>query len=337
MAGRERLEIREFELPPIGPGDVRLRVAACGVCGSDLHQFFGRWEQPAAAAGHEIGAVIEEIGREVTEVHPGDAVCVEPMIHCGRCRYCLTGRYFQCDHEAFLSLELPGGFAERVVVPGYCCFRLSCDLSPDLGAFAEPLAVGLHAVRLAAPTGADTVLVLGAGAIGLMSVAAARAMGAGRVLVTARHPHQAAAARALGADEVLSEEALGDHVRTACPDGPDIVIDAVGTAGGVTQEALRLVRKLGKVVLVGGVTGTLEMDLHPIIIKELTVLGAPCYGQIGLRKDFEIAAELLSSRAVDVAPLVSARYPLDKIEQAFRAAADKQTGALKVLVTAGDG
>jgi len=336
MVGPERLEVREVELSPLGPEDVLLRIAACGVCGSDLHQYHGRWPQPEVVAGHEIGAVVEETGTEVSELRPGDPVCVEPILRCGRCRYCLTGRYLLCERGGFISVQAHGGFAERIVVPAYCCFRLAADLDPELGAFAEPLSVGLHAVRLAAPTGADTVLVLGAGAIGLMTVAAARAMGAGRVFVTARYLHQAEAARALGADETLSADGATEALREVCPDGPDVVVETVGTVGGVTGEALQLVRKLGTVVLVGGVTAPVPIDLGPIIYGELRVLGSPCYGQTGVRKDFEIAAELLSTRVVDVAPLVTGRFPLDEIGRAFRAAADKRRGAVKVLVTAGD-
>lgn len=336
MVGPRKLAVREVELPPLGLGDVLLHIAACGVCGSDLHQYHGRWPQPEVVPGHEIGAVVEEVGAEVSEVRPGDAVCVEPIIRCGRCRYCLTGRYLLCETGRYISVQAHGGFAERMVVPDYCCFRLATDLAPELGAFAEPLSVGLHAVRLAAPMGADTVLVLGAGTIGLMTVAAARAMGAGRVLVTARYRHQAEAARALGADEALPAEGATEAMRKVCPDGPDVVVETVGTVGGMTGEALQLVRKLGTVVLVGGVTGPAPIDLGPIIFRELRVLGSPCYGQVGVRKDFEIAAELLSTRAVDVAPLVTGRFPLDETDRAFRAAADKRSGAVKVLVTAGD-
>ena len=325
FAGPQSLALREFELPALGPEDVLLRVTACGVCGSDLHQFHGRWPQPAVVIGHEVGGVVQEVGNEVTAVQPGEVVAVEPILRCGRCRYCLTGRYLLCESGEFLSLEVHGGLAERMVVPAYCCHKLSGDVDPALGALAEPLAVGLHAVRLAAVSGEDTVLVLGAGTIGLLTVAAAKAMGAGRVLVTAKHPHQREAAQRLGADAVLTPD-------EAPAETPDVVVETVGTAGGALQQALDRVRKLGTVVLVGGITEPSALDLRPVIAKELRVLGSPAYGQIGTRQDFALAAELISSARVDVAPLVSARYPLAQVRDAFLAADDKGRGAIKVLV-----
>jgi len=333
LAGPERLELREIELPEPGPQEVLLRIAACGVCGSDLHQFHGRWPQPEVVIGHEIGGTVLEVGEGVLGLQPGDKVAVEPILRCGHCRYCLTGRYLLCKTGQFLSVGVHGGFAERIVVPAYCCHPLKGDIDPALGAFAEPLAVGLHAARIAEANGEDTVLVLGAGTIGLMAVAAAKALGAARVLVTAKHPHQRDAAHRLGAEAVLEPgEGLAEAVAGACPGGPDIVIETVGTVGGELQSALQLARKLGTVVLVGGITGPSALDLGPIIFKELRVLGSPCYGQVGVRRDFEIAAELISTGAVDVAPLISARYPLAQIQDAFLAAEDKSRGTIKVLV-----
>jgi len=220
-----------------------------------------------------------------------------------------------------------------MVVPEYCCHRLSADVDPALGAFCEPLAVGVHGVRLAEVDGAGTVLVLGAGTIGLMCVAAARALGAGRIFVTAKYPHQREAALRLGADAVLAANAdLAAQLGPLCPEGPDIVLETLGTVGGAIQQALEVVRKLGTVMLIGGMTEASALNLRPVIFKELRVLGSPCYGQIGVRRDFGIAADLVSTGRVDVAPLASARYPLSEIQQAFLAADDKTRGTIKVLV-----
>ncbi len=333
FSGTQTLELREFPLPDLAPDEVLLRVEACGVCGSDLHQFHGRWPQPEVIIGHEIGAIVSGVGSATAGLRPGDAVAIEPILRCGRCRYCLTGRYLLCSSGGFLSVDAHGGFAECLVVPAYCCHRLGEGVEPALGAFGEPLSVGLHAARVADVNGDDTVLILGAGTIGLMAVAAARAMGAERVLVTAKYRHQRQAAEQLGADVVLEPgEGLAEAVGGECPEGPDIIIETVGTAGGAIQAALQFVRKLGTVVLVGGITGPSALDLSPIIFKELRVLGSPCYGQVGTRQDFAIAAELISTGAVDVAPLVSARYPLAQIQAAFLAADDRANGAIKVLV-----
>jgi 2-desacetyl-2-hydroxyethyl bacteriochlorophyllide A dehydrogenase len=333
FAGPQRIELRDFDLPPRGPTDVLLRVVACGVCGSDLHQFHGRWPRPEVVPGHEIGGVVLEVGADATAVQVGDRVAVEPIIRCGDCRYCRTGRYLLCATGQFISVDVHGGFADRMVVPAYCCHRLEGETDPALGALAEPLSVGLHAVRIAEVNGDDTVLVLGAGTIGLMTVAAARAMGAGKIIVTAKHPHQHTAAERFGADVVLEPgEGVAEEVKAICPEGPDIVVETVGTVGGVIQQALDVVRKLGTVVLIGGITEASALNLKPIIFNELRVLGSPCYGQVGVTQDFAIAADLISRGAVGMASLISARYPLAQIQQAFLAAGDKQSGAIKVLV-----
>lgn len=334
--GVGRLALREIELPDPGPGEALLEVGAAGVCGSDLHQLEGRWSQPHFAVGHEIAGVVLALGPDAGGLAVGDRVCVEPFLYCGRCRFCLAGRYFLCPQMGFLSLTAHGGLADRVLAPAYALHRLPECVSLEVGALAEPLAVAVHAARLAAVSCADGVLVLGAGTIGLMSVAAARFAGSQKVCVTARHPHQAEAALALGADAALSPETkiLATQLPVHFPEGPDVVMESVGSAARTFQLAIEVAGKLGRVALMGGNTGTMDgIDLTPVILKELTILGSGCYAQIGLRRDFSLALEILASRPQAFERLITHRFPLEQVAPAFDTALDKGgCRAIKVMV-----
>lgn len=336
FTGVGKLELRSVPVPQPGPGEVLLDVRASGICGSDLHQFEGRWEQPPFVPGHEIAGQIEAVGDGVCDWQPGDRVCVEPFLYCGRCCYCLAGRYFQCPDMGFLTLTADGGFAPKIVTPQYTLYRLPDSVDYETGALAEPLAVAVHAVRLAQVTAADEVLVLGAGTIGLMAVAAARGFGACKVAVSARHPHQAEAACALGADVILptDTEALAAAVVEACPRGPSVVVETVGSAHGTFQQAVQLAGRLGRVALVGGNTGPVaDFDFSPVSAKELTVYGSGAYAQLGTRRDFDVALDLLALDPEKYKPLITHRFALTDLEEAFAVAQDKRRWrAIKVMV-----
>jgi len=336
FAGVRKLELRTVPIPEPGPGEVRVDVRASGLCGSDLHQFEGRWEQPPFVPGHEVAGEITAVGAGVCGWQVGDRVCVEPFLYCGRCCYCLTGRYFHCEAMGFLTLTAHGGFGEAMVCPQYTLYRLPGNVGYETGALAEPLAVGVHAVRLAHVSGADEVLVLGAGTIGLMSALAARAFGARTVAITARHRHQARMARELGLEVVLptEAEALAAAVAEVFPRGPSVVLETVGSAHGTFQQAVQLAGKLGRVALVGGNTGPVDsFDFAPVSAKELTVYGSGAYAQIGTRRDFAVALDLLESDPELYVKIITHRFDLVDIQRAFEIAGDKAAQeAVKVMM-----
>jgi L-iditol 2-dehydrogenase len=327
--GPGKLAIRQIEAPVPGPGDVIVDVQASGICGSDVHQLEGRWPQPPFVLGHEIAGAVSMVGEGISEALLGTAVCVEPFLYCGKCRFCRAGRYLLCPQMGFLTLTEHGGFAAKVRTPAYSVYALPGNVSMEVGALAEPLAVAVHGARLASVSSADDVLVIGAGTIGLMAVAVARHFGARRVRVTARHSHQAEAARMLGADEVLGSGGPFDG-----DDAPDVVIETVGSAASTFQTAINAAGKLGRVVLIGGNTGTMDgVDLKPIVDKELTLYGSGAYGQIGLRADFELARDILRARPEVFERLITHRFPLAQIEAAFDAMLHKKdSGAIKVMI-----
>jgi L-iditol 2-dehydrogenase len=336
FAGPDSIEVREAPVPRPGPGEVLLDVRACGICGSDLHQFAGRWEQPPFIPGHEIAGEIIGLGDGVADWAVGDRVTVEPFLYCGSCRYCRAGRYYQCPDMGFLTLTAHGGFAERVTCPAYTLCRLPDHVDFVTGALVEPLAVGVHAVRTVGVDATDDVLVLGAGAIGLMTAAAAQACGAHQVAITARHAHQAEAARRLGIGAVLSPEAtaLREQVAAFFPFGPSAVFETVGSAHGTFQQAVDLAGKLARVALLGGNTGPVErFDFSPVPTKELTIVAPLAYAQLGLQRDFSVATDLLAQDPGRYAHLVTHRFTLADIQNAFALASDKgSSGALKVVM-----
>jgi threonine dehydrogenase-like Zn-dependent dehydrogenase len=248
----------------------------------------------------------------------------------------MAGRYYQCGEMGFLTLTAHGGFAEQMVCPAYTLYRLPADLDFATGALAEPLAVGVHAVRTVEVNGADEVLVLGAGTIGLMTAAAAKAFGARRVAITARHDFQAEAARRFGADTVLSTdpEALRRQVSEVLPSGPSVVFETVGSAHGTFQQAVDLAGRLGRVALLGGNTGPVaSFDFSPLPTKELTLYAPLAYAQIGTARDFGVAVDLLAARPETYAHLITHRFALSGIQEAFELAADKSASrAIKAMM-----
>ena len=332
--GLRSIEIREVEVPAPPPGYVLLEMKACGICGSDLHQYLGRWGQPTVAGGHEVSGVIAALGEGVSRVKVGDRVAVEGTYHCGECRYCRVGLYNLCEHWAGASGGTHSGFAEYVVAHERSCFILPSTMSFEQGALVEPLAVGYRVFHRSSATSQDNLLIIGAGTIGLACLLAARASGVRCAVVAARYDHQAEQATELGADHVLRvpEQDVVAEMRLLTDGlGADVVIEATASADGFGQ-AVNAARGRGRVVLTGSYTQPLQVDLQPIVLKELSITSSMCYGYSGMRKDYEWSIELIASGKVPIERLVTHRFALAEIQQAFAAATDKSSGAVKVVV-----
>jgi len=322
------------EVPQRRPqaGEVSLRVSHCGVCGSDLHFFHGRLPPPAVCPGHEISAVVEAVGGGAGSVREGDHVAVEPLARCGRCACCRRGDYHLCEHLAIFGIHAAGGMAEQMVVPAYCLYPLPASVDLELGALTEPLAVAVHAARLAG-VGPDTsVLILGAGTIGLLSVAACKHLQARFVTITARYPQQRGHAAALGADQVLEPEQVAQ-----CEATPEVVIETVGGGADTVADGVAVVARGGRVVVTGLFDQAPGFNPLLLILKEVTITGSNVYNLRGGRHDFDIALEILSEQGALIAPLITHRFSLNDTQPAFETAADKASGAVKVLIVPGAG
>ena len=225
------MDVVEIEKPEPGPGDVILRVRGTGICGSDLLMNLDKTEPDRFPAGHEVAGEVIDVGDGVDASLVGERVAVDTLgagLACMDCWYCRMGQFQTCDSK---RPSEGGGFAQYMKRRAFGCYRLPDSLTWEEGGLVEPLAVSVHGVRRGQMSGGETVAVLGAGNIGLSAVAAARALGAGTVLASARHPQQAAMARSLGADEALPSEgrAFQDAVEEATEGrGADLTIETVG-------------------------------------------------------------------------------------------------------------
>lgn len=332
--GPGRVAVRDAPEPRPRDDEVVLQVRACGLCGSDLHWFTGAVAPPRVCPGHEMAGEIAALGAGVTGLRLGDRVTVEPLAVCGGCPECRGGRPQLCARRRILGLQRDGGLAERVAVPARAVFPVPAQMDWATAALAEPLAVGVHAVRLAAVAPGQRVLILGAGAVGLLAVLAARAAGA-EVWVSARHPHQAALAARLGAARVLAATPAAEAERAAlaAAEPVDVVLETVGGTATTLAEAVASVRPGGTVVVLGVFTAAPSLPALAVLTKEVRLLGSMMYDRRGTPVDFAAAIALLAADAQAAGALVTHRLPLDAVQRAFDVAADRRAGAVKVAVT----
>lgn len=335
VRGRGRVECAPRELPEPGQGEVRVRIEACGICGSDVSLFAQGFFPPDETPGHEPAGVIEAIGPGAASPPRGTRVAVEPIRGCGACPTCLGGRYAICRDARLAGVHLPGGLAEFLVVPAENVYPIPAELDARIAALAEPMAVVVHALHRVAFQPRQRVLVLGAGSVGLLAAAAARRLGADDVWVSARHPHQAELARAVGATRVLSEaEATPEKLDGIGREAPiDVVVETVGGSADTLRAAAAAVRPGGAVSVVGVFFGRLALDPMPLLLKEVTLAWSYCYGEDPAHgADFAEAVDVVAAARDALAPLVTHTVPLAEVERAFALAADRRAGAVKVSV-----
>jgi threonine dehydrogenase-like Zn-dependent dehydrogenase len=365
-------EIPEPALP--GPAWVRVRTRLCGICGSDLatiraegSPYFSPFTSFPFVLGHEIVGEVAEVGADVDHVQPGDRVAVEPALSCAvrgladLCRPCRDGNYGNCEHVTRGSLsagiqigfcrDTGGGFSPSFVAHRLQIHRIPPAIPDEAAVLIEPFSCALHAVLQVEMSGEDRVLVLGCGTMGLLTIAALRAVGSQvEILAAARYPHQAAFAQKLGADGVVSAgsrlyrevaEATGAEVFTpelgkpVLSGGVDVTFDCIGSQSTL-DDALRLTRARGRVVVVGMPAIPRGVDWTSIWYKELEVRGAYTYGTESVsgrsQRTFELAIRLLAERAEALAPLVSARFPIGQYGRAIgHAMRAGRSGAVKTV------
>ncbi len=316
------IEVVEVKPPPLESGHARLRVVACGICGSDLHRYRG--EQPAppgSVPAHEVvGTPIDGPASLEDRLY-----AVEPRYWCGRCELCQSGRRHLCPAGGLLGVDRAGGLAEWMDVPLAGLHPVDPAVTPLVASLAEPLAVCVRALNLAAPATDSRVLVLGAGTVGLLAGLLARDR-VGEVAITARHAHQREAARRLGL-VALGEDDLEAWSAQAVP---GVAIETVGGRADTLDAAIRSTRPGGRVVVLGIFSGSPAIDTLALVLKELSIVGSNTYGMAEGGSEFAAAVELLPRHASELAPLLTHQLPLAKLENAFACADDKSSGAIKV-------
>lgn len=322
------LRVEPVATPAMGPRDVEVRIEAGGICGSDLHYFlhggFGtvRLKEPMIL-GHEIAGTVTRAGADVSKVSVGQRVAVNPSRPCGQCRYCAEGKQNHCLDMRFYgsAMRFPhvqGGFREVLICDEAQAVPVAPMTSAAQAAFAEPLAVCLHAVNRAGPLLGRRVLVTGAGPIGALAIIAARRAGALEIVATDVTDAPLATARRVGADAAINVAADTSALEkyTADKGHFDVMFEASGNGAALTS-GLAVVRPRGVIVQIG-VGGDVTIPLNVMVAKEFDLRGT-----FRFHEEFALAVELIGHQLVDVMPLLTATVPLADARDAFELAADR--------------
>lgn len=332
------LQLADMATPEAGPGELVLRVRAATVCGTDLRILTGRKTKGVrfpSVIGHEFAGDVVQAGEGVTAFKVGDRVCMDPVIPCRACAYCRNGLENVCQHRQAMGYEFDGAFAEYIRIPAIALqagnvFRVPDGMDFEAAALAEPLACCINGQRNAGVRLGDSVVILGAGPIGLMHAALARAAGARQVIVSEPNPLRRQAAAERGVDHVCdpSGESLEAFVKARTDGlGADVAILAIGVPA-LANEALAVVRKGGRVNLFAGFSaGELaSMDVNLIHYNEILVSGASALSRSG----YEQALAMLASGQIDARTLITHRYGVHDSLEAFDEAGSGR--ALKVAI-----
>lgn len=332
----KHLVLSDVPKPSPGPNEVLVQVAACGICGSDVHGYDGSSGRriPPIVMGHEAAGIVAAVGEGVTAYAPGDRVTFDSTVYCGACEYCLRGEANLCDNRQVVGVSCgeyrrAGAFAEYVAVPEHILYKLPDALSFSQAAMLEAVSVALHGVRVAELKGGETALVIGAGMIGLLLLQAARVAGCSRVLVADIDATRLELAAKLGADQTLhlSEAALVEEIlRITSGHGVDVVFEAVGRNETVNA-AIDCVRKGGTVSLVGNIVPQVTLPLQKVVTRQIRLQGS-----CSSAGEYPQAMELVSSGKIQVAPLITAVAPLSEGPQWFFRLYGREPNLMKVVL-----
>ena len=338
-------EIRLDDMPrPEVDGDdiVILQNAGIGICGSNLHWWYGggpatglmSFPMPGAG-GHEYAGVVAEVGRAVTAVRPGDRVTVDQFEStcCGTCAYCSTGLFTQCQRRRVMGAA--EGFVEYLKLTEKGLYRVPDGIETHLASVVQPVACSVSAVRRVGLRGGESVVVLGGGVLGVCAAAAAKALGAGLVIVTAKHPQQQAMARRFGADLVVpsNDPELVARIVAACGGvGADLVVETVGGAAPTLALAADLVRPAGTIAVLGLWDDYVPVDSWKSVLKEISYRFFLNHGVVGRRADYQLCLDWMAAGILPAQELVSHVVSLEEIAEGFRLANDKTSGVVKVVV-----
>lgn len=281
--GPREMRIEDIPCPPITPDEVLLRVRMAGICGSELSGYLGQssLRRPPLIMGHEFVGTVAEVGRDVAGYAVGERVTVNPMVPDGTCVMCRSGAEHLCLNRSLIGAHRPGAFAEYVAVPARACYRLPEHLDDSTGTLIEPFACALRAVAHAGVTLGSRVVILGAGPIGLLALAAARLAGATVVAISDVNPARLALARSWGATHTIDPVAqnLPAVTREATEGlGCDSAIDAVGVPA-TRQQAVAAVRPGGRAIFLGLHEDDVRLPGNSVVRGEITVQGSFCYTQ----------------------------------------------------------
>jgi len=337
LTNLRQMEIRQVPAPRLaGPQDVLLRVDTLGVCGSDIH-YYTQGKIGAGVPtfpqllGHELAGTVQEVGREVKDLRPGQRVAVDPLVSCGECDQCRLGRQHTCRRQQFLGNpgQLPGALVEHLVMPAACCFPVPDSLNDEEAAVVEPLSIGVYSAQLAQLAPSARVAILGSGPIGLCTLLAVRAQLPTPVYVTDLIDERLAVARACGA--IWTGNARREDVMAAMrrlePLGMDVVFECAGEQDAL-DAGLALLKPGGTLLIVGiPELDRISLDINLMRRNELRIVNVRRQN-----KCVERAIKLIAGGLVDVRPLVTHHFSLEETGRAFELVSARGDGVVKAMI-----
>jgi 2-desacetyl-2-hydroxyethyl bacteriochlorophyllide A dehydrogenase len=311
---------------------VLIKVHACGVCGTDFHIFNG--EAPASAPviiGHEYTGEVIDTGSNVKDIKPGDNIAVNPNIHCGYCEYCREGRIHLCKNLKALGVTINGGFAQYSVLPQTQAYKIPAGFPYAYAAMSEPLSCCLHGINQADIQLSDSVVIVGAGAIGILILQLALLKGARKVIVIEPQQSKRAIAMGLGADSVIDPagEHFTEQLNDILPGGADVVIECVGTQQAA-ETSLHIVKKGGRLVIFGlaSPTAVLSLPLQYFFHKEITIKSS-----LLNPNTFQTAVDLIVSNKIKIDVIHPEEIQLDGNSLQSLFTGSKNSSVIKYIVT----
>jgi L-iditol 2-dehydrogenase len=332
-----QLEVIDMPVPTCGPHDLLVRVRACGICGSDIHGLDGSSGRriPPLVMGHEAAGEVVQVGERVCGFAVGDRVTFDSTISCGECHWCRSGRINLCQNRQVLGVSCQefrrhGAFAQYVVVPARISYRLPDQLPFEHAAMIEAVSIAVHAVHRSPIKLGCSAAVVGSGMIGLLAIQALKRAGCDPVIAIDIDPHRLAKAEQLGADLTVQAGELAPTTAAVAEAtgglGSDVTLEAVGNTAAI-QTALAVTRRGGAVTLIGNLSPQIELPLQRVVTGELTLLGS-----CASNGQYPECIRLLSSGAIQVEPMITARTSLEETPGWFDRLYRGQPGAMKVIV-----
>ena len=339
MTGIGQMAFEERPIPKPKDDEALIRIEYVGVCGSDLHYYesgaIGNYVvKPPFVLGHEAGGVVVEVGKNVTNVKPGDRVALEPGKTCGHCEFCRTGRYNLCPDVVFFATPpVDGVFQEYAAHEAALCFPLPENVSTLEGALIEPLAVGFHAATQAQAGPGQTAVVLGSGCIGLVTLLALRARGVTRIIVTDVMEKRLEKARELGAWQTVNsaqEDAVQAVLSLTGGMGADVIVETAGTQA-TSRQTVELAKKGAVIVFVGYTkTGEVTLPMSLALDKELTFKTVFRYRHI-----YPMAIEAVASGAINLSGIVTNFFEFDDMQNAMDRSVSDKANIVKSVIRIG--
>jgi len=330
ISAPNKIELEEVEMPEPESNEILLKIAYCGICGSDLHAFRG--EHPfiplPATPGHEFSAKVEKLGENVAGFQRGDRVTVEPSLTCGECYNCRIGRHNICENLRVMGCQGDGAMADYLIVPREKVVPIPDGLSLRDAALSEPMAVGVHTAKRAGVLLNKNVVIIGSGIIGLAVLVSVVKAGAKNITVVDLNDWRLEKALNLGATRTINATRVDviEEIKSSQPyEGIDVVFECVGVEKSI-RDAIEIVRKGGKIIVVGVFGEDSKVQMALVQDRELELIGSLMY----IRRDFTEAIQMLNEEGIPTDLFICKIFPLEKAQKAFEEAFKKEKN-LKIL------